>query len=218
MRPRRCVSATEEEQRSPGTHTEVRPGVVVVVLSPKPPPPMPRPRQSRRRGQSRRPCRQSRRPSSAAPAPASSDSCQAAAYAAEAATAHDAAGAAAAHAAAEAATAHAAVEAAAGAATAHAAAEAAAGAAAEAAAMFSSKTFRTSLFFRFRNFKFEIPRLARFLEAPRGVISPAGLFYRSGHSLCHSASGEDKMGFEVQLNLQFFFAPGQRPVLLSLVQ
>ena len=74
-RPRRCVSATEEEQRSPGTHTEVRPGVVVVVLSPKPPPPMPRPRQSRRRGQSRRPCRQSRRPSSAAPAPASSDSC-----------------------------------------------------------------------------------------------------------------------------------------------
>ena len=30
-RPRRCVSATEEEERSPGTHTEVRPGVVVVV-------------------------------------------------------------------------------------------------------------------------------------------------------------------------------------------
>ena len=28
---RRCVAATEEEQRSPGTHTEVRPGVVVVV-------------------------------------------------------------------------------------------------------------------------------------------------------------------------------------------
>ena len=61
---------------------------------------------------------------------------QAAAYAAEAATAH-AAGAAAAHAAAEAATAHAAVEAAAGAATAHAAAEAAV----EAAAMFFPISF-----------------------------------------------------------------------------